>query len=80
MKIDKQTIIRTVILLIALINAALQLFGVKTLPIDNDLVSEAVSVAFLLAGSLSAWWKNNSFSEKARLADEYMKKLKEGEK
>lgn len=77
MKIDKQTIIRTVILVIALINAILQMFGIKTLPIDNELVNDAVSVIILLAGAISSWWKNNSFSEKARLADEYMKQLKE---
>ena len=77
MKIDKQTIIRTVILIIALINAILQMFDIKTLPIDNELVNDAVSVVILLAGAISSWWKNNSFSEKARLADEYLKKLKE---
>lgn len=77
MKIDKQTIIRTVILIIALINAILQMFDIKTLPIDNELVNDAVSVVILLAGAISSWWKNNSFSEKARLADEYLKQLKE---
>lgn len=77
MKVDKQTIIRTVILIIALINAVLQMFGIKTLPIDNELVSDTVSVVLLLAGAISSWWKNNSFSEKARLADKYLKKLQE---
>ena len=80
MKIDKQTVIRTAVLFVALINIILQIFGIKTLPIDNELISQTVSVIFLLGGSISAWWKNNSFTEKARLADEYLKKLKNVEK
>lgn len=76
MKIDKPTIIRTVIFIIALVNVILQMFDIKTLPIDNELVNEAVSVVFLLVGSLSAWWKNNSFTKSAIEADEYLKNIK----
>lgn len=80
MKIDKQTVIRTIILIIALVNVILQMFDIKMLPIDNELVNEGVSVAFLLVGALSAWWKNNSFTKKAIEADEYLKNIKnEGE-
>ncbi|MCM1115748.1 MAG: phage holin [Clostridium sp.] len=77
MKIDKPTIIRTVILFISIVNAVLNMFDIKTLPIDNDMVSEAVSVGILLFSTISSWWHNNSFTEKARLADEYLKNLKE---
>ena len=79
MKTDKSTIIRTVILFISLVNAVLQMFGIKAIPIENELVAEAVSVIFLLAGAISSWWYNNSFTEKARAADEYLKELKNSE-
>lgn len=76
-KINKATIIRTIMLFIAIINIVLEMRGVKTIPVDNELVSEAVSVGFLLVSAVMAWWKNNSFTSHARAADEYMKSLKE---
>lgn len=79
MKMTKATIIRTIILFVSLLNVALRMFGVKTLPIDNELIGEAVSVIILVASAISSWWYNNSFTERARKADEYMKKLRSGE-
>lgn len=79
MKLNKAAIIRTIILFISLLNVVLRMCGVKTLPIDNELVGEAVSVAILIASTICSWWYNNSFTEKARKADEYMKNLRSGE-
>lgn len=79
MKMTKATIIRTIILFISLLNVVLRMFGVKTLPIDNELIGEAVSVIILVASTVCSWWYNNSFTEKARKADEYMKELRSGE-
>jgi len=78
-KLDKATIIRTIILFISLLNVVLRMCGVKTLPIDNELIAEAVSVIILIASTVCSWWYNNSFTEKARKADEYMKNLRSGE-
>jgi SPP1 family holin len=79
MKINKSTIIRTIVLFLSLLNIILQMFGVKTLPIDNETINEAVSVGILVASSIVSWWKNNSFSEKAIKADNYLKTLREEE-
>lgn len=76
MKPDKATIIRTVLLVVALVNAVLEMFGVKTIPVDNEQIAQAVSVIILIAGAVSAWWKNNSFTKEAVTADEYLKELK----
>jgi SPP1 family holin len=76
MKIDNATIVRTIILFLSVINIVLERHGIKALPIDNDLISEAVSVGFLLYGVISSWWHNNSFTKEAQKADEYLKKLK----
>ncbi len=76
MKINKVTIIRTVILFISIINVVLKMFGINAIPIDNELVSETVSAGLLLYASISSWWHNNSFSKAAQEADEYMKQLK----
>lgn len=76
MKISKGTIIRTVCLILAIINNALALWGKSPLPIDNEMVTEVISFAFTVAASLVAWWKNNSFTTAAIEADEYMKERK----
>lgn len=77
MSVDKATIIRTIILFLSLLNVVLQMFGVKTIPIDNELVTEVVSVGFLLYSAVSSWWHNNSVTKEAIQADEYLKQLKE---
>lgn len=76
MKINKSAIVRTIILFISLLNIALEMFGIKALPINNELVYDAVSVAILIGSTISAWWKNNSFTKPAIQADEYLKNLK----
>jgi SPP1 family holin len=80
MNITKSTIVRTVMLAVAIINAGLQLMGKSPLPIDNELVEEAVSLAFLIGTSIAAWWKNNSFTLAARYGDDTMKSIKRKKK
>lgn len=77
MKISKETIIRTVLLIVALVNMALNAFGKNTLPFTDDEISEIISVVFMAVTSITAWWKNNSFTEKARIADLYLEGLRE---
>lgn len=77
MKISKETIIRTVLLIVALVNMALNAFGKNTLPFTDDEISEIISVVFMAVTSIAAWWKNNSFTEKARIADIYLEGLRE---
>lgn len=77
MKISKETIIRTVLLIAALVNMALNAFGKNTLPFTDDEISEIISVVFMAVTSIAAWWKNNSFTEKARIADIYLEGLRE---
>lgn len=72
----KGTIIRTIILLVALVNQLLLAFGKSPLPIDDSHIETVISTTFTIIVSLVAWWKNNSFTEEAQKADEYMKKLK----
>lgn len=75
----KDTIIRTVILVYALLNQILTITGHSILPIGEDQLTELVSVGFTIIVSIWAWWKNNSFTEEAIQADEYLERLREGE-
>lgn len=68
-KPSKATIIRTAVLILAIVNNALVIAGKSPLPIDDDTVTEVISFVFTAGASLAAWWKNNSFSEKAIAAD-----------
>lgn len=77
MKIKADTIARTVVLLLALINQALAIFGKDALPFADDTVYEFVSLACTIGASVWAWWKNNSVTKDAIKADEYLKELKE---
>lgn len=78
LKIDKAAIVRTIVLVLSIINIALEMFGKRIIPIDNDLISQSVSLIILIASAVSAWWKNNSFTACARQADNYLKELRGG--
>lgn len=69
-KIETGTIVRTVVLAVALVNQALVIAGKNPLPFTNEEVAEGVSMALTVAAALWAWWKNNSFTQKAIEADE----------
>lgn len=67
---SKGTIIRTACLLLAIVNNILAIAGKSPLPIDNEMVTEIISFIFTTVASMVAWWKNNSFTQKAIEADE----------
>ena len=76
-KTTKGTIVRTIVLFVAVINHFLTLSGHSVLPFDEDSVNEIVSTVFRAVVSIWTWWKNNSFTPAAKEADKYMKSLKE---
>ena len=76
MKVETSTIVRTIVLIIALINQILSVTGHSPLPITDDQVNELVTLAITVCVSIWTWWKNNSFTQSALMADEYRKKIK----
>lgn len=79
MKIKPETIIRTIVLVLALANQVLAIYGKEALPITEDEVYQAITLIVTIATSLWAWWKNNSFTRPAIEADAYMEQLREEE-
>lgn len=73
------TIIRTVCLVLALVNQGLTIAGYSVLPITDEQVSELLTLGFTVVTSVWAWWKNNSFTQAAIVADEIMHDIKSGE-
>lgn len=72
------TIVRTVLLVVALVNQVLTMLGYTTLPVSDAQISELITLSFTVFASLWAWWKNNSFTKEAIEADEVLARLKEG--
>ena len=77
--VKKDTIIRTIVLIVALINQALTLSGKNPLPFEDDEIVNVLSYAFTAAASLWAWWKNNSFTQNAIKAAKVLDALNSGE-
>lgn len=66
---SKGAIIRTIVLIVAILNNALALFGKSPLPFDNEDITNFISMIFSAGAAIWAWWKNNSFTQKAIKAD-----------
>lgn len=64
--IKKSAILRTVFLVLALVNQALVSFGKSPLPLDEGNVELVFSLAWTGVATVLAWWKNNDFTKKAR--------------
>ena len=60
--ITAETVTGVLILLVALTNAVLQMFGINTLPIENEEVSNIVSTVFLIITAIWNTWKNRNIT------------------
>lgn len=68
--VTAQTWARTIVLLLALISQLLVVVGKRSEAIDVDQWQEYVTYAFTAIASIAAWWKNNSFTKNAQVADD----------
>ncbi|MGG0156869.1 phage holin [Bacillus velezensis] len=71
--LDRGTVIRTVLLFIALTNQVLVMFGKTAIPIDEaqlnhlaDVLYTAGSAVFTVVMTLTAWFKNNYVTTKGK--------------
>ncbi|WP_145757801.1 phage holin, partial [Bacillus licheniformis] len=71
--LDKGTVVRTVLLFIALVNQTLIVFGKPVLPISEDQINTladalylAGSTIFTIVTTLVAWYKNNYVTNKGK--------------
>lgn len=76
MKIETDTIARTIVLALALLNQILAVMGRGTIDIAESDIYQIASLVATIVSALWAWWKNNSFTRHAILADEYLDKLR----
>ena len=67
--VTAQTWARTLVLVLALISQLAVILGKRSEAIDIDRWQEYVTYIFTVGASIVAWWKNNSFTDKAQDAD-----------
>lgn len=77
MKISKGTIVRTVMLVIVIINLVLKQLGHDLINVSESEVLTVLEMLIELAVIVVSFWKNNSYSEKAIKADEFLNNLRE---
>ena len=71
--VSGQVWVRTIVLIVALINQGLNMAGLDVLPFAEEQVADAVTTLFTVIASVWAWWKNNSFTNKAQEADKVLR-------
>lgn len=76
MRYDVHTIIRTVILVLALLNQGLALFNLSPLQISDEQVGDFITLAFTISSAIWTWWKNNNITQEALEAQDYLDDLK----
>lgn len=77
MKISKGTIVRTVMLIIVVLNMILKHFGLDVINVSESEILSVLEMLIEIAVIIVTFWKNNSFTDRAIKADEFLKTLKE---
>ena len=76
MKVSKSTIVRLIAVLLVIINLILKAFGKSPIEADEGTITSIVEALLEIAVIAVAFWKNNSFSEAAIKADEFLQSLR----
>lgn len=75
---NKDTLARTIALVVVGINQLLVAFGFNPLPFDQATTYTIASTIITLLVALAAWWDNNSLTKPAIEADRVFTLLKDG--
>lgn len=75
---DKKLIIRILCLVFALLNSILTLVGLNPIAISNNVAYEIISIAVTVVVVFWGAWKNNNFTQFAKLAQKVLDALKSG--
>ena len=77
--VTAEAVTGVLVLLVALINAVLQMFGINAIPIENEEVSNIVSTVFLIVTILWNTYKNRNISTASQIAQQITDAIKSGE-
>lgn len=79
MKITKGTIVRAIMMILVVVNLVLEKCGIDVIRTDENAILMLVEAIIELAIIAVGFWKNNSFTQAAIKADEFLKQLRESE-
>lgn len=77
--ITAEAVINVALLVLALVNAVLQMFGINTLPIEDGDISAIISGIFVVVTALYNTYKNRNISSAAQVAQQVTDAIKSGE-
>lgn len=76
--ITAETIANVFILIIALVNAILQMCGMNIIPIQNETITELISAIFLVCTAFYTTYKNCNVSSASQITQQITDAMKEG--
>ena len=79
MNISKGTIVRTIAILLVIGNMVLKRFGLDVINVDESAILTFVETLIEIAVIIVGFWKNNSYSENAIKADEFLRVLRDSD-
>ena len=77
--VTTETVTGVLILLLALVNAVLQMFGINALPIENEEITNIVSTVFLIVTALWNTWKNRNVTTISQEVQQIADAVRNGE-
>lgn len=77
--VNAKSVVSIVVLIVALVNAILHMFGYNTLPISNDDIENIISSIFIIGASAYTTYKNLNVSTASQVAQEITNLIKKGE-
>lgn len=76
MTVSKSTIVRTVMIIIVLINLLLEKLGLDIIKTNQSNVALVIEYLIEATIIIVGWWYNNSFSQKALKAQQFLIELR----
>ena len=76
MKVTKSTIVRTIMMLLVIVNIILERMGYDIVNVDESSILTFVELLIEIAIMIVGFWKNNSYSESAIKADMFLQTLR----
>ena len=77
--VTPEAVTNVCMLIVALINAILQMLGINTLPIEDKEISAIVSGVFLIVMAIWNTWKNRNISKASQIGQNITDMIKNGE-
>lgn len=77
--VTPEAVTNVCMLIVALINAILQMLGINTLPIEDKEISVIISGVFLIGTALWNTWKNRNVSKASQIGQNITDMIKSGE-